>query len=253
MRVLFVSGELIAGSLAHKLKREGCDIKLFIEDKSRKECFDGILKKTDDWKKELDWVGKDGLIVFDDVGYGKEQAELRKQGYAVFGGTEESDKLEQDRAFGQKILRECGIETVEGMNFDSCEEAIHFVRENPGEWVVKQNDHQSTMCYVGQDPTGQDVVSVLQKYSKSSQAISSIHLQKKVNGVEIAIGGFFNGESWVGPVSYVVEHKRLCNDDLGPMTGEMGSLAWYDENRNLKLYKESLAKLEKYLKKIKYK
>jgi hypothetical protein len=49
---LFVSGELIAGDLAYRLKKEGCDVKLYIEDKSRRDCFDGMVKKTKDWRKE---------------------------------------------------------------------------------------------------------------------------------------------------------------------------------------------------------
>ena len=93
MRVLFVSGELIAGDVAYRLKQEGCEVKLFIEDKSRGDCFVNMVEKTNDWRKELDWVGKDGLIVFDDVGYGKVQDDLRKKGYTVFGGSKESDRF----------------------------------------------------------------------------------------------------------------------------------------------------------------
>lgn len=53
MRVLFVSGELIAGDLAYRLKLEGCEVKLFIEHPEQKRCLDGFVEKTDDWKKEL--------------------------------------------------------------------------------------------------------------------------------------------------------------------------------------------------------
>jgi len=45
MKVLFVSGELIAGDLAYRLKKEGCDVRLFIEDDSRKDYFDGMFYK----------------------------------------------------------------------------------------------------------------------------------------------------------------------------------------------------------------
>jgi len=37
MRELFVSGELIAGDLAYRLKNEGCDVKLYVKDKSRRD------------------------------------------------------------------------------------------------------------------------------------------------------------------------------------------------------------------------
>jgi hypothetical protein len=57
-------------------KKEGGAVRLFIEDESRKDCLDNMVEITTDWEKELNWVRKDGLIVFDDVGYRKIQVEL---------------------------------------------------------------------------------------------------------------------------------------------------------------------------------
>ena len=161
MRVLFISGEMIAGDLAYRLKQEGCDVKLFIEDESRKDCFENMVEKTDDWKKELDWVGKDGLIVFDDVGYGKEQDDLRKEGYLVVGGSEGGDKLEKDREFGQDTLKASGVNTEESKNFDDIETALEYIKKNKAKWVVKQNNHKSSLAYVGSMEDGSDVESVL--------------------------------------------------------------------------------------------
>ena len=53
-------------------------------------------------------MGKKGLIVFDDVGYGKTQDYLRRDGYTVFGGCEAGDRLEKDREFGQKLFASYG-------------------------------------------------------------------------------------------------------------------------------------------------
>ena len=85
VRVLFVSNDLIGGNIAYLLKKEGHDVRLFIDDQKRRENFENLVEKTEDWMRELPWVGKDGLIVFDDVGYGKIQDDLRKDGYTVFG------------------------------------------------------------------------------------------------------------------------------------------------------------------------
>ena len=86
MNILFISSECIAGNLAILLKKEGHNIKLYIKNKDDRQNFDNLVEKTNDWEKELKWVGKDGLIVFDDVGWGKIQDDLRKKGYKVFGG-----------------------------------------------------------------------------------------------------------------------------------------------------------------------
>ena len=94
MKVLFISGELISGDLAYSLQKEGCDVRIYIQDKSVKDCFDGMLQKVHRWRDELGWVGKDGLIVFDDVGYGEVQDALRSDGYQVVGGSGEGDRFE---------------------------------------------------------------------------------------------------------------------------------------------------------------
>ena len=102
MRVLFVSGELIAADVCYRLHREGCEVLLYIADPTRKDCLDGMVEKTDDWEKQLGWVGKRGMIVFDDVGYGAAQDALRKEGFTVFGGCEAGDRLEQNRQHAQE-------------------------------------------------------------------------------------------------------------------------------------------------------
>jgi phosphoribosylamine--glycine ligase len=249
MRVLFVSGELIAGDVAYRLKEEGCEVKLFCDDPSRHDCFDGMLEKTKDWKAELDWVGKDGLIVFDDVGYGWEQDELRKQGFVVFGGSAGGDRLEKDREFCQRIFKDVGMEIEEIKDFHDPEEAIKYIEKNPAKWVVKQNSHDGALAYVGCMDDGRDVISVIHSYGKfnTNKALEKISLQKKVDGVEIAIGRFFNGQDWAGPICVNFEHKPFLNENLGPLTAEMGTLAWYDDNENNKLFQQTLAKMKSYL------
>jgi phosphoribosylamine--glycine ligase len=245
LKVLFVSGELIGADVCHKLKEEGCDVKLFIEDESRKDCFDGMVEKVDDWKKELDWVGKEGMIVFDDVGYGKEQDELREKGYLVVGGSKKGDAIEQARDHGQKIFSTCELDIVSASDF-KINEAIKFVKHNKGKWVVKQEGHLSYLNYVGVMEDGSDVISVLETY-KEIFHIKRVSLQKKIDGIEIGVARYFNGNDWVGPIEFNLEHKSLHNGNIGPKTGEMGTVMWYGSDENNKLFQKTLAKLKPYL------
>ncbi len=248
MRILFVSGELIGADLCVRLKGEGNDVKMYIRDPKRRECLDGMVKKTNDWKKELEWVGKKGLIVFDDVGFGREQDRLRKEGYRVFGGSAFGDRLEKNREYGQKILEECGIAILPSFRFESPKKAIAFLKKHPGQWVIKQNSHQSSLNYVGKVDDGEDVLSVLKKYDEVG--IQDIDLQKKVMGIEVGVARYFNGKDWVGPIEINVEHKSLFNDGIGPKTGEMGTVMWYTDNENNQLFCQTLAKMKSYLQKI---
>ena len=250
MRVLFVSGELIGADLAYRLKREGCDVRLYIEDASRKDCLSGMVRKTEDWRKELNWVGKDGLIVFDDVGYGKIQDELRAMGYRVVGGSKGGDRLEEDRQFAQELFQAQGVETLKTISFNNTRRAIVFVKRNPGRWVIKQNGHNCILNYVGCLEDGRDVISVLENYDGA--AIPSVTLQERFDGIEIGVGRYFNGYDWIGPVEINVEHKRLCNDNVGPMTGEMGTLMWYDPDESNVLFQKTLEKIKPYLKEVNF-
>lgn len=245
-KVLFISGELIAGGLALKLKKEGCRVKLFIEHHKQQKCLNGFIEKTKNWKKELNWVGKEGLIIFDDVGYGKEQDSLRKKGYNVVGGSTGGDKLEKDRKFGQDILSKNGMLVVPTYNFSACGKAIKFIKSNPKAWVIKQNTHESALSYVGVFDDGKDAIDLLKNYKKIG--IKNISLQEKINGIEVSINRYFNGQDWVGPSEITIEHKSLFNDNLGPKTGEMGNLMWYDDNEG-SLFKETLLRLKPFLKK----
>lgn len=254
MKILFISRDLIAGNLAYLLKKEGHEVRLYIGEKARRQNFDYMVHKTKNWKKELSWVGKDGLIVFDDVGWGKDQDSLRKKGYSVIGGSAGGDRLEMEREFGMKIFAEQGLQTVPIKDFSNIEDAIIFVRQNKGKpWVIKRNDGQSKfISYVGIFDDGRDVESLLLNYLQNKYfSKEKITLHQKVEGVEIGIGRYFNGQDWVGPIEMNLEHVRFLAGDLGPATSEMGTLAWYDDKENVnKLFQDTLEKLKPHLKKI---
>jgi phosphoribosylamine--glycine ligase len=113
-----------------------------------------MIDKVLSWRRELPWVGKKGLIIFDDTGFGEEQDELRAAGYIVVGGSAFGELLETDRAFGQKTFKEYGMKTAELHDFKRIEDAITFVRKNRGAWVIKQNGPQHEFNYIGEFEDG---------------------------------------------------------------------------------------------------
>lgn len=251
MKILFISEDLVAGNLAYLLTQEGNDVKLYIHDKNRRGNFENMVKKVDSWKKELKWVGKDGLVVFDGCGHGSTQDKLREKGYSVVGSSEIGNKLENDREYGDSVFKKYGLSTVPLHNFNSLQGAIDFVKKNKKKWVIKQNSIGTSLKgfnYVGMLDNADDVLDVLENYkaeTKYSDAI--ITLQEKIEGVEIGIGRYFNGTDWVGPLEVNLEHKKYFPGDLGPTTSEMGTVAWYDNDETNKLFTQTLAKLKTYL------
>jgi len=243
-KFLFVTLDALIADTAWQILKEGHEVKFYAENDEDKEVGDGFIPKVDDWKKEVDWAD---IIVFDDVlGQGKKAEALRKAGKLVIGGTAYTDRLEDDRAFGQEELKKIGVPIIAHENFTSFDGAIAYVQANPGRYVVKSSgeaQNMKTLLYVGEEETGKDVLYILDAYKKAwSKEIRSFQLQKRILGVEVAVGAFFNGKEFVYPINVNFEHKKLFPGDLGPHTGEMGTLMFWSEPNNM--FNSTLKKME---------
>src|SRR3989338_6902817 len=202
-KFLFVSIEGLIGDIALHVQTEGNQVKYFIDEESEREIGDGFVPKTDNWEKEVEWAD---VIVFDDVlGQGAKAQKLRQQGKFVVGGTPYTDRLEDDRAFGQEELKKAGIAIIPHSDFESFDEAIKFVTEHPGRYVIKPSGEAQNIksfVFLGEDEDGRDVAQVLNEYKKAwSKKIKSFQLQKRIVGVEVAVGAFFNGKEFIYPIN----------------------------------------------------
>lgn len=252
MNILFISSKnCIASDLARLLVLEGHNVRLFIDDHLRKENLDGMVAKTTDWKNDLAWVGKEGLVVFDDVGYQTVQKELRRQGYSVFGGSSVSDDLEFSRQYAQSIFKQYGLASLPTHDFDDLDQCQKFLETSDKLWVIKQNDHKLNANYVTEVENNLDAIDLLILYREKFQdRFKKVSIQEKVTGVEIGVGRYFNGQDWAGPVEINFEHKRFFNGEIGPLTTEMGTLAWYEDGSKSKLFKRTIALMKPFLQEI---
>ena len=118
-------------------------------------------------------------------------------------------------------------------------------RKNPATYVIKPSGEAQNikrLLFVGQEDDGMDVIHVLQSYKAVySDTIKVFQLQRRVRGVEVAVGAFFNGSDFMMPINVNFEHKLLFPGDIGPVTGEMGTcMYWSGPN---KVFAATLAKL----------
>ncbi|WP_421789259.1 phosphoribosylamine--glycine ligase [Hyphobacterium sp.] len=242
-RFLFISTDGLHVDCAWRILREGHEVRYCTENKAEADIGDGFVPKVEDWQSHVDWAD---VIVFDDVlGQGEKAAKLRARGKAVIGGTPYTDRLEDDRSFGQDELKKAGVNILPYREFDNFDDAITHVRENPRRYVIKPSGEAQNikrLLFVGMEDDGSDVARVLEAYKRTwSDTIKIFQLQHKVTGVEVAVGGFFNGREFMEPININFEHKKLLPGNVGPATGEMGtSMFWSKPN---KLYRETLAKL----------
>ncbi len=250
-KFLFVSDIGLIGDLAYAIKNEGNDVRYYIRSKTEKDISDGFVEKTDDWEPLKGWAD---VIVFDDIGFGAAAERLRKEGRAVVGGTATSDRLELDRDFGQEQLRKAGIQTVPSWEFNTFDDAVKFVKDNPGRYVVKPSgkaQEEKVLSFIGQEEDGLDILAILERYKYTwSSKVKSFQIQRFVSGVEVAVGAFFNGQDYILPACINFEHKKMFDGEIGPSTGEMGTLMFWSERS--RLYEETLAKFKPILTEIGY-
>jgi phosphoribosylamine--glycine ligase len=251
-KFLFVSIDGLIGDIAWQVVKEGHPVKLFVESQSEREIADGFVPKTNDWERDVDWAD---VIVFDDVlGQGAKAARLRAAGKLVVGGSAYTDKLEDDRAFGQHELKAAGVTIIPQDNFTSFADAIAFVQANPNRYVIKPSgaaQNLKQLLFVGEDEDGKDVIQVLEDYQRAwADRIKTFQLQRRIVGVEVAAGGFFNGKEFALPINMNFEHKRLFPGELGPSTGEMGTTMFWSEPT--RVFNATLKKMESKLREEHY-
>src|SRR5262245_37502950 len=167
-KFLFVSRDGLIHDLAWEVQKEGHSVKYCILSKKDQDVADGLVEKVADWKAIQDWPD---VFVFDDTGFGDEAEKLRREGRAVVGGTRASDRLEEDRDFGQSEMKAAGLTTLPNWDFDSFDAAIDFVRKTPDRYVVKPNgkaQNEKVLSFVGQEEDGRD--------DRKSTRLNSSHL-----------------------------------------------------------------------------
>jgi phosphoribosylamine--glycine ligase len=251
-KFLFVSYDALISDIAWEVAKEGHEVKYFIKSEEDREIADGFVPKSADWEQDADWAD---VIVFDDVlGMGSDAQRMRVLGKRVVGGTPYTDRLEDDRAFGQFELKAAGVPIIPQENFTSFTVAIGYVKANPTRYVIKPSGEAQNMkqlLFVGEEERGEDVIQVLEDYQRAwADRIKEFQLQRRIVGVEVATGAFFNGNEFVYPICVNFEHKKLFPGDIGPATGEMGTaMFWSEPNR---IFRATLGKMESRLRRERY-
>jgi phosphoribosylamine--glycine ligase len=234
MRFLGIGDTVDLGDMYLRLQSAGHEVRVHAADSEAHDVMRGMLHFTDDWHNELDWVrqaGDDGAILIETASLGDVQDELRGDGFNVIGGSALGDRLENDRAYGQSVLRDLGLRTARSREFTNFDDAIDFVRSTRGRYVFKLNGSEwsSTRSYVGAMDNGDDMVALLrgtQRTWPASEAPSFV-LMDHLSGIEVGVGAFFDGEEFLSPPNLDWEHKRFFPGDIGELTGEMGTVVTY--------------------------
>ena len=243
MRFLGIGECADLASLYLRLARDRHEIRIFIGCPLCKDTLAGLIERVPNWESELDWIraaGQDGFILFENIGlgYGEIQDRLRREGLNVIGGGTYGARLENDRVYAQRVLAELGLVTPPIFEFSDVDEATRFIDQRPARYVLKSNGPDAP-SFVGRHQMGADVRAML--VSGEKVVAPSFVLMEFIDGVEMGVGAYFNGEDFLEPACLDWEHKRFFPGDLGELTGEMGTVVTY--SRTKRFFDRTLAKI----------
>jgi phosphoribosylamine---glycine ligase len=248
MRFLGIGETCDLGALYQRLIADGHAVKVAVSEPLAQGTLAGLVPRTSDWRAELGWLreaGDQGVILFESVteGFGVLQDALRRDGFHVIGGSAYGDRLENDRAYAQDVLAELGLRTARVWEFSDAKAAERFIAANPARYVLKFNGADNAGNYVGRLADGRDVQAMLRaRLRHNGEAPATFILMEHIDGIEMGIGAYFNGERFLTPACLDWEHKRFFAGDLGELTGEMGTVATYD--RSGRFFDLTLRKME---------
>jgi phosphoribosylamine--glycine ligase len=250
MKILIIDAGGTCLDFALRAKSFGHEVKAFIrnnKDGSRCEVGDGLIQRVPHWEAHMNWA--DLIFCTDNTYYIHPLERYRDQGFPIIGPSIDTNRWEQDREYGAKILEKAGIKTIPSQKFSNYDEAIRYVLQTNKRYVSKPiGDGDKALSYVSKSPA--DLVFMLQKWKKEKAHKGDFILQEFRPGIEMAVG------CWFGPAGFSKnwcenwEFKKLMNDDLGVATGEQGTILRYTSDS--KLADIVLKPLEDYLHGLNY-
>lgn len=237
-------------------KRWGNEVKIWIkEPQVRKENFGGFVEKLDDWKSALKWCD---FVFFDSNGMSDVWKEAVKS-KPCFGGSEEGEKMEKDRAFAHSLMKKAGMLSFESEIFKTAEEAIGHLKSHKVKHAVKPigKDAGSDDICLSEWDDGKDAISLLELFKEKKKKCDYIEIEERIFGVEAGVAGYFNGKEWIGPIEINFQTKHIAcgwpgeSGGMGPLCGESGTTIKYVSQESA-FFKKTLFLFTDHLKKINY-
>ncbi len=242
MRILGITQTCDLGSLYLRLIGDGHEVKVTVSEPLAHGTMAGLVPRVSCWHTELEWIrsaGPDGLIVFEAVGFGELQDQLRRDGFNVIGGSSIGDRLENDRGFALNLLSKRGLNIAAVREYGTVGDALDDLATHPRRCVFKLCDSAGE-TFVGTFADGSDVAALLRV--QGVEHGRRFILMDYIEGVETGVGAYFNGECFLRPACLDWEHKRFFAGNMGELTGEMGTVATFMNSE--RLFEVALAPLE---------
>jgi phosphoribosylamine---glycine ligase len=235
MKLLLIDIDRAGVDIALRAQWAGHEVKHYIAPRQgkalRPNVGRGLTRQVKDWREHMKWA--DLILTTGSSMYSAELEDYYSNGYPIFGSNQDAAKWELDRCVGMEMFEHHGIPVPSYRKFEDYDTAIAHIKSTGESFVCKPlGMADRALSYVGKGPS--DLVAQLSRMKRmNGRPKQPFILQEKMEGVEVAVAGWFGPNGWVGPWEENFEHKKLFANDLGINTGEMGTVMKYVERSAL--------------------
>lgn len=182
--------------------------------------LDEILKFCINNKVDYVIVGPDDPLVMGLVDL------LEDNNIMCFGPRKNAAIIEGSKAFSKELMRKYNIPTADYVTFDNYKKAIEYLKKSKMPIVVKADGlalgKGVNICFTLEEALS--AVKSIMKDKIFGKSGDKIVIEEFMEGPEISCLCFTDGISIV-PMISSMDHKRIYDDDKGPNTGGMGTIA----------------------------
>jgi len=149
---------------------------------------------------------------------------LRADGRLVVGPGADGARLEGSKAFMKQLLAEAKVPTARFGVFDDPDDAVAFLRQLPGPWVVKTDGLAAGKGVLVTEDRQEAEADVRAKLAGESFGAAGrrVVIEEGLAGPECSLLVVTDGTRVV-PLPAARDFKRLGDGDAGPNTGGMGA------------------------------
>lgn len=182
--------------------------------------IDGIVKFASKQKIDFAIVAPDDPLVLGAVD------RLNKMGIPCFGPDSKAATIEGSKVFSKNLMKKYNIPTADYEVFDKPEKALLYLKKSKYPLVIKADGlalGKGVIIAENQQEARAAVKSIMTD-KVFGESGNNIVVEEFLTGPEVSVLCFTDGKTII-PMISSMDHKRALDNDLGPNTGGMGTVA----------------------------
>ena len=182
---------------------------------------DGMVKLAKDLQVDLVFVAPDDPLVLGMVDA------MQEAGFATFGPNKAAAIIEGSKVFSKNLMKKYQIPTASYEVFHTPEDAMRYMEEKDQFPIVVKADGLALgkgVMLPQNLEEARDAIHTIMEDRIFGESGANVVIEEFLTGPEVSVLCFTDGKA-IAPMVSSMDHKRAYDEDLGPNTGGMGTVA----------------------------